>query len=51
MKAPGVAAKKTGKKLKRGQALQIMTYPRANAKKALVDASRVRSVCISVQTG
>jgi len=40
MKAPGIRAKKRGTKLKRGQALQIMCYPRAGAKAVLVEASR-----------
>jgi hypothetical protein len=40
MKAPGIQAKKRGTKVKRGRALQIMCYPRAGAKAALVEAAR-----------
>ena len=40
MKAPGVRAKKTGKKLRRGAALQVMVYPRLRTKGVLVAASR-----------
>ena len=38
--APGVRAKKLGKKLKRGRALQVMVYPRRKTKGVLVEASR-----------
>jgi hypothetical protein len=40
MKAPGIPARKTGTKLKRGAALQIMCYPRPRTKALLVAASR-----------
>ena len=40
MKAPGSRAKKTGTKLKRGLATQIMCYPRLKTKAVLVQASR-----------
>jgi hypothetical protein len=40
MKAPGIRAKKTGTKLKRGAALQVMVYPRPRTKGVLVAASR-----------
>jgi hypothetical protein len=40
MKAPGTPAKKTGKTLARGRALQVMVYPRPKTKAALVQASR-----------
>ena len=39
-KAPGVPARKTGKRLKRGRALQLMVYPRAAAKSAIVEGAR-----------
>jgi hypothetical protein len=39
-RAPGVPAKKTGKRLKRGLALQVMIYPRAAAKAVIVEGSR-----------
>jgi hypothetical protein len=39
MKAPGIRAKKTGTKLKRGAATQIMCYPRLETKAVLVEAS------------
>jgi|CZKY01.1.fsa_nt_gi hypothetical protein len=47
MKAPGVPARETGTKLKRGKALQVMVYPRAKTKKALVRASREVSLPLS----
>jgi len=47
MKAPGVLARETGTKLKRGKALQVMVYPRAKTKKALVNASREVSLPLS----
>lgn len=40
MNAPGVRAKKTGTRLKRGRALQVMTYPRARTKAQIVQAAR-----------
>jgi hypothetical protein len=40
MTAPGVGPKKTGTRLKRGQALQVMTYPRARTKALLVQVAR-----------
>jgi hypothetical protein len=45
--APGVRAKKTGKKLKRGRALQVMVYPRRKAKAVLVDAARDTDLTLS----
>src|SRR5438309_2214629 len=39
MKAPGIRARKTGTKLKRGSAVQIMCYPRPKTKAVLVEAS------------
>ena len=47
MNAPGVRAKKTGRRLARGKALQVMVYPRAQTKKALVQASRDASLPLS----
>jgi len=47
MVAPGVRAKKTGKKLKRGRALQVMVYPRSKAKGVLVDAARGMDLTLS----
>lgn len=47
MNAPGVRAKKTGTRLARGKALQVMVYPRAQTKKALVQASRDVSLPLS----
>ena len=38
--SPGPKAKKTGKRLKRGKALQVMTYPRARTKSVLVEGAR-----------
>jgi hypothetical protein len=40
MKAPGVRAKKTGTKLARGRAVQVMCYPRRKTKGVLVEAAR-----------
>jgi hypothetical protein len=40
MKAPGIPAKKVGTKLRRGAALQVMTYPRPKTKKILVEVAR-----------
>jgi len=40
MNAPGVQAKKTGKRVKRGKCLQVMTYPRKRSKALLVQAAR-----------
>jgi len=40
MKAPGIRARKTGKRLQRGKALQVMVYPRKETKAALVQAAR-----------
>jgi len=40
VKAPGIRARKTGKRLQRGRALQVMVYPRKETKAALVQASR-----------
>jgi hypothetical protein len=40
MRAPGIPAKTTGKKLIRGAATQVMIYPRPRTKAALVEASR-----------
>jgi hypothetical protein len=45
--APGVAAKKVGKKLKNGRALQIMCYPRLRTKGVLVQASRDAGLALS----
>jgi hypothetical protein len=45
--APGVAAKKVGKKLKHGRALQIMCYPRLRTKGILVQASRDAGLALS----
>jgi len=45
--APGVRAKKTGKKLKRGRALQVMVYPRRKTKSVLVDAARDTDLTLS----
>lgn len=36
MRAPGSRAKKTGKKLKRGLATQIICYPRLKTKAVLI---------------
>jgi hypothetical protein len=47
MKAPGIRARKTGKRLQRGKALQVMTYPRAQTKRAIVEASREVSLPLS----
>jgi len=47
MKAPGIRAKKTGKRLERGKALQVMTYPRLKTKKVLVEASRAVGLALS----
>jgi len=46
-RAPGRRAWKTGKKLKRGAALQIMTYPRAGAKRILVETARNLGISLS----
>jgi hypothetical protein len=40
VRGPGTHAKKTGAKLKRGAALQVMIYPRLATKSVLVEASR-----------
>jgi len=47
MNAPGVRAKKTGTRLARGRALQVMVYPRAEAKRRLVQASRDAGLALS----
>jgi hypothetical protein len=47
MKIPGVKAKKSGTKLKRGRALQVMTYPRSKTKAVLVEAARRANVSLS----
>jgi hypothetical protein len=47
MKAPGVRARKTGKKLARGRALQVMCYPRLQSKQVLVEASRETGLALS----
>lgn len=47
MKAPGIRAKKTGKRLPRGKALQVMVYPRVQTKRALVEACREVSLPLS----
>jgi hypothetical protein len=47
MKAPGIRARKTGKRLQRGKALQVMTYPRPQTKRAIVEASREVSLPLS----
>ncbi len=47
MNAPGVPAKKTGTRLARGKALQVMVYPRAQAKRRLVQASRDSGLALS----
>lgn len=46
-RAPGRRAWKTGKKLKRGAALQIMAYPRAGAKRLLVETARNLGISLS----
>lgn len=46
-RAPGRRAWKTGKKLKRGAALQIMAYPRSGAKRVLVEAARNLGISLS----
>src|SRR5271165_2327821 len=46
-RAPGRRAWKTGKKLKRGAALQIMAYPRPGAKRVLVEAARDLGISLS----
>jgi len=46
-KAPGIRARKTGTKLARGKALQVMVYPRPKTKGALVEASREMSLPLS----
>jgi hypothetical protein len=40
MKAPGIRAKKSGTKLGRGAALEVMTYPRRTTKSVIVEAAR-----------
>lgn len=40
MKPPGPRAKKTGTRLKRGAAVQVVCYPRPKTKAVLVEASR-----------
>jgi len=40
MKAPGIRAKKSGTKLRRGAALEVMTYPRRTTKSVIVEAAR-----------
>jgi uncharacterized protein (DUF1778 family) len=47
MKAPGVIAKPGGKPLKRGQALQVVCYPRPKTKAVLVAASRASGISLS----
>ena len=47
MKAPGPRARKTGKKLKRGAAVQVVCYPRPKTKAALVEASRKTNRALS----
>jgi len=47
MIAPGVKARKTGTKLKRGAALQVMVYPRRKTKGVLVDAARDMDLTLS----
>ena len=47
MKAPGVSAKKAGKGLKRGQALQVMTYPRRRTKALVLWAARDAGLSLS----
>jgi len=47
MKAPGIRARKTGKRLQRGKALQVMVYPRPQTKRAIVEASREVSLPLS----
>lgn len=47
MMAPGVRAKKSGTKLKRGAALQVMVYPRRRTKGVLVDAARDMDLTLS----
>ena len=46
-KPPGVKAKKTGTKLKRGAALQQMTYPRPKTKSVIVEGSRRANLSVS----
>ena len=46
-KAPGVRAKKGGSKLKRGEAVQVMCYPREKTKSLLVEASRELNLSLS----
>jgi hypothetical protein len=40
MNAPGVQAKKKGRRVKRGKCLQVVTYPRKRSKALLVQAAR-----------
>lgn len=46
-KAPGVVAKKIGKRLKRSAAIQLMLYPRLAAKSAIVSGSRAAKLPLS----
>jgi hypothetical protein len=46
-RAPGVAAKNIGKRLKRGAATQVMLYPRLAAKSAIVAGSRAAKLPLS----
>jgi len=46
-RAPGVRAKKTGTRLARGRALQVVIYPRPKTKGALVEASREMGLSLS----
>jgi hypothetical protein len=47
MTIPGVRAKKTGTKLARGAAVQVMCYPRPRTKAVLVEASRRANTSLS----
>ena len=46
-KPPGVRAKEGGTKLKRGAAVQVMTYPRPETKAVLVKAARENGQTVS----
>jgi hypothetical protein len=46
-KPPGVKAKKVGKPLDRGAALQIMTYPRPRSKSVIVEGARLVGLSVS----
>lgn len=46
-RAPGVAAKTNGTKLKRGKSVRFMCYPRPASKAVLVKAARLLDVPVS----